>query len=201
MIRVQLPAHLRTLAHVDGEAKLEIEGAVTQRSVLDAREAKYPALRGTIRDQVTQKRRPFLRLFACAARRGGTGSGAAGDPGCHRRRLIFSGTARQEAFASRKNGPPADPGHSCGDQRSATSLITIRFRNVGVLRVRGSPRAGPGEGRWGYRARSRPFQGASEPAPSTNRQEIDKSVGQRIGHLAQLQYGLVELTGIEPVTS
>ena len=65
MIRVQLPAHLRTLAHVDGEVKLEIQGAVTQRSVLDGLEAKYPALRGTIRDHVTQVRRPFVRFFAC----------------------------------------------------------------------------------------------------------------------------------------
>ena len=65
MIRVQLPAHLRTLAHVDRELKLEIEGEVTQRSVLDALEASYPVLRGTIRDHVTQKRRPFVRLFAC----------------------------------------------------------------------------------------------------------------------------------------
>jgi molybdopterin synthase sulfur carrier subunit len=64
MIRVQLPTHLRTLARVDGEVKLEIEGQVTQRSVLDALEARYPALRGTIRDHVTQKRRPFVRLFA-----------------------------------------------------------------------------------------------------------------------------------------
>jgi sulfur-carrier protein len=65
MIRVQLPAHLRTLAHVDGEVTLEVEGPVTARSVLDALEARYPVLRGTIRDHVTQKRRPFLRLFAC----------------------------------------------------------------------------------------------------------------------------------------
>jgi len=65
MIRVQLPAHLRTLAHVDGEVKLDIEGEVTQGSVLDALEARYPVLRGTIRDHVTQKRRPFVRLFAC----------------------------------------------------------------------------------------------------------------------------------------
>jgi len=66
MIRVLLPAHLRILAHVDGEVKLEIEGKVTQRSVLDALEAGYPMLRGTIRDHVTQQRRPFLRFFACA---------------------------------------------------------------------------------------------------------------------------------------
>ena len=66
MIRVLLPAHLRILAHVDGEVKLEIEGKVTQRSVLDALEACYPMLRGTIRDHVTQQRRPFLRFFACA---------------------------------------------------------------------------------------------------------------------------------------
>ena len=65
MIRVVLPAHLRTLAHVDGEVKLEVEGQVTQRSVLDALEACYPMLRGTIRDHVTQKRRPFVRFFAC----------------------------------------------------------------------------------------------------------------------------------------
>jgi sulfur-carrier protein len=65
MIRVQLPAHLRTLAHVDGEVTLEIEGPVTQRSVLDALEARYPALCGTIRDHATQKRRPFVRFFAC----------------------------------------------------------------------------------------------------------------------------------------
>ena len=66
MIRVLLPAHLRTLAHVSGEVTLQVEGPVTQRSVLDALEARYPVLRGTIRDQVTQQRRPFLRFFACA---------------------------------------------------------------------------------------------------------------------------------------
>jgi molybdopterin synthase sulfur carrier subunit len=65
MIRVVLPYHLRTLARVDCEAKLEVIGPVTQRSVLDALEARYPVLRGTIRDHVTQKRRPFLRFFAC----------------------------------------------------------------------------------------------------------------------------------------
>jgi hypothetical protein len=65
VIRVQLPAHLRTLARVDGEVQLEIEGPVTQRSVLDALEARHPALRGTIRDHVTRKRRPFVRFFAC----------------------------------------------------------------------------------------------------------------------------------------
>ena len=65
MIRVVLPAHLRTLAHVDGEVKLDVEGPVTQRSVLDALEARYPMLRGTIRDHVTQQRRPFVRFFAC----------------------------------------------------------------------------------------------------------------------------------------
>ena|SRR5919197_5477908 len=65
MIRVILPAHLRTLAHVDSEVKLEVEGRVTQRSVLDALEARYPMLRGTIRDHVTQQRRPFLRFYAC----------------------------------------------------------------------------------------------------------------------------------------
>jgi molybdopterin converting factor small subunit len=66
MIRVVLPAHLRKLANVDGEVKLEVEGQITQRSVLDALEARYPMLRGTIRDQVTQKRRAFVRFFACA---------------------------------------------------------------------------------------------------------------------------------------
>jgi sulfur-carrier protein len=65
MIRVILPQHLRTLAHVGSELELEIEGQVTQRSVLDALEARYPMLRGTIRDHVTQQRRPFLRFFAC----------------------------------------------------------------------------------------------------------------------------------------
>src|SRR5713226_2273726 len=65
MIRVVLPTHLQTLAHVDGEVKLDVEGEATQRSVLDALEASYPMLRGTIRDHVTHQRRPFLRLFAC----------------------------------------------------------------------------------------------------------------------------------------
>jgi hypothetical protein len=65
MIRVVLPAHLRTLAHVDGEVTLHVEGLVTQRSVLDALEARYPMLRGTIRDHVTQQRRAFVRFFAC----------------------------------------------------------------------------------------------------------------------------------------
>ena len=65
MIRVVLPAHLRKLAHVDGEVKLDVEGQVTQRSVLDALEARYPMLCGTIRDHVTRKRRPFVRFFAC----------------------------------------------------------------------------------------------------------------------------------------
>jgi molybdopterin converting factor small subunit len=65
MIRVVLPAHLRTLAHVDGEVKVHVEGQVTQRSVLDALEAGYPMLRGTMRDQVTHQRRAFLRFFAC----------------------------------------------------------------------------------------------------------------------------------------
>jgi hypothetical protein len=65
MIRVELPAHLRTLAHVDGEVTLHVGHEATQRSVLDALEACYPVLRGTIRDHVTQQRRPFLRFFAC----------------------------------------------------------------------------------------------------------------------------------------
>src|SRR6266481_9895915 len=65
MIRVILPQHLRTLAHVGSEVTVEVEGPVTQRSVLDAIEARYPMLRGTIRDHVTQQRRPFLRFFAC----------------------------------------------------------------------------------------------------------------------------------------
>jgi len=65
VIRVVLPAHLRTLAHVDGEVKLDVEGQATQRSVLDALEACYPMLRGTIRDQVTHQRRAFVRFFAC----------------------------------------------------------------------------------------------------------------------------------------
>ena len=65
MIRIVLPAHLRTLAQVSGEVKLEVEGRATQRSVLDALEARYPMLQGTIRDHVTQQRRPFVRFFAC----------------------------------------------------------------------------------------------------------------------------------------
>ena len=65
MIRVVLPFHLRTLAQVDGEVELDIEGRATQRLVLDALEARYPTLRGTTRDQVTQQRRAFLRFFAC----------------------------------------------------------------------------------------------------------------------------------------
>ncbi len=65
IIRAVLPAHLRTLARVDGEVKLKVEGQVTQRSILDALEARYPMLRGTIRDQVTQQRRAFVRFFAC----------------------------------------------------------------------------------------------------------------------------------------
>jgi sulfur-carrier protein len=65
MIRVVLPTHLRTLARVTGEVQLRIEGPATLRSVLDALEASYPMLRGTIRDHVTQRRRPFLRFFAC----------------------------------------------------------------------------------------------------------------------------------------
>jgi molybdopterin synthase sulfur carrier subunit len=65
MIRVVLPPHLRTLARLDGDVQLDLKGPVTQRSVLDALEARYPMLRGTIRDQVTLERRPFLRFFAC----------------------------------------------------------------------------------------------------------------------------------------
>lgn len=65
MIRLILPPHLRTLAKVDGELQLHVEGRVTQRSLLDALETRYPMLRGTIRDHVTQQRRPFLRFFAC----------------------------------------------------------------------------------------------------------------------------------------
>ena len=64
-IRVVLPAHLRSLARVNGEVMLNIEGQATQRSVLDALEACYPALRGTLRDHVTQQRRPFVRFFGC----------------------------------------------------------------------------------------------------------------------------------------
>ena len=65
MIRVELPYHLRTLANVDGEVKLEVHGKVTLGSALDALEARYPMLRGTIRDHVTGQRRAFLRFFAC----------------------------------------------------------------------------------------------------------------------------------------
>ncbi len=65
MIRVVLPAHLRTLARVAGEVALHVDGPTTHRTVLDALEASYPMLRGTIRDHVTQRRRPFVRFFAC----------------------------------------------------------------------------------------------------------------------------------------
>jgi hypothetical protein len=65
MIRVVLPFHLRTLARVEGEVQLEVKGPVTQRSILDALEARYPMLCGTIRDHVTQQRRAFVRFFAC----------------------------------------------------------------------------------------------------------------------------------------
>ena len=65
MIRVTVPQHLRTLAHVGYEVQIEVDGVVTLRSVLDAIEDRYPMLRGTIRDHVTQERRPFLRFFAC----------------------------------------------------------------------------------------------------------------------------------------
>ena len=66
MVRVEIPAHLRTLANVQGEITLEVAGAVTQRSILDALEARYPMLCGTIRDHTTKQRRAFLRFFACA---------------------------------------------------------------------------------------------------------------------------------------
>jgi sulfur-carrier protein len=65
MIRVELPFHLRNLANTDREVKLHVEGPVTQRAILDALEASYPMLRGTVRDHATQRRRPFLRFFAC----------------------------------------------------------------------------------------------------------------------------------------
>ena len=65
MVRVMLPPHLRTLAQVGAEVKLEVNGAVTQRSILDALEVRYPMLRGTIRDHVNKQRRPMLRFFAC----------------------------------------------------------------------------------------------------------------------------------------
>jgi hypothetical protein len=67
MIRVVLPAHLRTLARVDQEVQIEVSSEVTQRSILDALEASYPMLCGTIRDHVTRRRRPFVRFFACEA--------------------------------------------------------------------------------------------------------------------------------------
>lgn len=65
MIRVVLPAHLRTLARISGELELSVDGKITQRSVVDALEERYPTLRGTIRDQRTKKRRPYIRFFAC----------------------------------------------------------------------------------------------------------------------------------------
>jgi len=65
MIRVVLPTHLRKLAHVEREVTLDVEGTITQRAILDALEARYPMLRGTIRDHATKRRRPFVRFFAC----------------------------------------------------------------------------------------------------------------------------------------
>ena len=65
MIRVELPGHLRALAHIDGEVMLEVEGEATQRAVLDALETRYPMLKGTIRDQTSGQRRAFIRFFAC----------------------------------------------------------------------------------------------------------------------------------------
>ena len=65
MIRIVLPAHLRTLARINGDVALQVEGQITQRSVLDTLEADYPMLRGTIRDLATKERRPFIRFFAC----------------------------------------------------------------------------------------------------------------------------------------
>jgi molybdopterin synthase sulfur carrier subunit len=65
VIRIEIPGHLRTLAQISGEVTLEVQGPVTQRTVLDALEARYPMLRGTLRDHVTQQRRPFIRFFAC----------------------------------------------------------------------------------------------------------------------------------------
>jgi hypothetical protein len=66
VIRVELPAHLQTLARVGREVQIDVRGEVTQRALLDALEARYPVLRGTIRDHVTHKRRPFMRFYACA---------------------------------------------------------------------------------------------------------------------------------------
>lgn len=66
MIRVVLPSHLRTLARVNGEVSLDVDGSVTQRSILDALEARFPMLRGTLRDHATKQRRPFIRFFACS---------------------------------------------------------------------------------------------------------------------------------------
>lgn len=66
MIRVVLPSHLRTLARINGEVSLDVDGTVTQCSILDALEAQYPMLRGTLRDHVTKQRRPFIRFFACS---------------------------------------------------------------------------------------------------------------------------------------
>jgi sulfur-carrier protein len=64
-VRIRLPAHLRTVARIDGEVEIQVQGSPTQRTVLDALEARYPKLRGTVRDPVTLKRRPFVRFFAC----------------------------------------------------------------------------------------------------------------------------------------
>ena len=113
MIRVVLPAHLRKLAHVEGEVKLEVEGQVTQRAILDALEARYPMLRGTIRDHVTQKRRAFVRFFACEQdlsheppdaplpRSGGGRRRALSGRGSHGRRLEPAAHALTGSFPTR----------------------------------------------------------------------------------------------------
>jgi len=82
MIRVMLPAHLRILAHLDGEVVLGVDGPVTQRSVLDALEARYPMLRGTLRDHVTQRRRAFVRLLSIASLPATVNNQADGSFGC-----------------------------------------------------------------------------------------------------------------------
>ena len=131
MIRVVLPAHLRTLARVDGEVTLEVEGQATQRSVLDALEARYPMLRGTIRDHVTQQRRPFVRFFACeqdlshelagrpAARRGRDGSRAVSDRGGHGRRLGPSGRTVEPPTGKRGAGRSKDRRYTSRDRAGA----------------------------------------------------------------------------------
>ena len=101
MIRVVIPPHIRELARVGGELELRVEGPATQRSVLAALESGYPMLRGTIRDHVTEKRRPFVRFFACEEDISNAPPDAASSPATGRRILLSASVRRTGAISSR----------------------------------------------------------------------------------------------------